>query len=51
MDRARSLSPPTKNRRKRNLSVLLGKEEERAQVQIVSEALGKIEERKGKKFD
>ena len=50
MDRARSLSPPTKNRRKRNLSVLLGKEEEKAQEQIVSEALGRIEERKGKKF-
>ena len=50
VDRARSLSPPTKNRRKRNLSVLLGKEEERAQEQIVSEALGRIEEQKGKKF-
>ena len=51
VDRARSLSPPTKNRRKRNLSVLLGKEEKRAQEQIVSEALGRIEERKGKFFD
>ena len=50
VDRARSLSPPTKNRRKRNLSVLLGKEEERAQEQIVSEALGRIEESKGKDF-
>ena len=50
VDRARSLSPPTKNRRKRNLSVLLGKEEKRAQEQIVSEALGRIEERRGKKF-
>ena len=49
MDRARSLSPPTKNRRKRNLSVLLGKEE-KAQEQIVSEALGRIEEQKGIKF-
>ena len=47
VDRARSLSPPTKNRRKRNLSVLLGKEEERAQEQIISEALGRIEEHKG----
>jgi len=51
IDRGRSLSPPTKNRRKRNLSVLLGKEEKRAQEQIVSEALGRIEEWKGKIFD
>ena len=51
VDRARSLSPPTKNRRKRNLSVLLGKEEEKAQEQIVSEALGRIEESKGNNFN
>ena len=50
MDRARSLSPPTKNRRKRNLSVLLGKEEERAQEQIVSEALARIEKWTGQNF-
>ena len=50
VDRARSLVRNTKSRRKRNLSLLLGKEEDSAQEQIVSDALSRIAERKGAKF-
>ena len=50
VDRAQSLEINTKRRRKRNLSLLLGKEEDDAQEQIVSEALSRISKRKGTKF-
>ena len=47
VDRARSLVRNTKTRRKRNLSLLLGKEEDSAQEQIISNALSRIAKRKG----
>ena len=50
VDQARSLVRNTKSRRKRNLSLLLGKEEDSAQEQIVSNVLSRIAERKGAKF-
>ena len=50
VDRERSLVRSTITQRKRNLSLLVGKEEDNAQEQIVSVALSRIAERKGAKF-
>ena len=50
VDRGRSLDRLTKNRRKRNLSLLVGREEEKVQEQIISEAFNRIAERKGERF-
>ena len=49
-DVAKSLDRSVVNRRKRNLSLLVGKEEEGAQEEIISVALNRIAERKGDKF-
>ena len=50
VDRGRSLDRSTKNRRKRNLSLLVGREEEKVQEQIISETFNRIGERKGEMF-
>ena len=50
VDRGRSLDHSTKNRRKRNLSLLVGREEEKVQEQIISAAFNRIAERKGERF-
>ena len=48
--RGRSVVRKAEGRRKRNLTVMVGREGEEAQEQIVSSALGRIAERKGVKF-
>ena len=50
MDGARSLVISTASRRKRNLSLLVGREEEDAQEQIVSGAVSRVAMRKGAMF-
>ena len=50
MERSRSLCRKSTNRRKRNLSLLVGREEEEAQEQIVSSAINNIALWKGLKF-
>ena len=50
VERSRSLCRKSTNRRKRNLSLLVGREEEEAQEQIVSSAVNNIALRKGLKF-
>ena len=50
VDRGRSVVKKAEGRRKRNLSVLVGREGDEAQEQIVSGALTRIAESKGVKF-
>ena len=50
VDRAHSMIRSAVSRRKRNLSMLVGREGDEVQEQIVSGALSRIAERKGAKF-